>query len=164
MKLYGRFSLATLLKLILSFLLGAGVLLFFYISYRIYISDFIHIYKLHSLYLYAFFVIGGSALGHLIYRFIKITDSLIANEPFTKDNVKSLKWISIDCFIVSCCYVLNFLINPMYGKVEILMIDGKGIHTDVEYLIFLFAGCFILILSKVFEQAVAYKEENDLTV
>lgn len=164
MKLYGRFSLAAVLRMVLSFLMAVGIVLFFYITYRIFTSDFIKEYKLHSIYLYTFFFVGSSALGHILYRFIRITNCLIVNEPFTHDNVKSLKWIAIDCFIVSFCYVFNFLVNPMYGKVEILMIDGKGIHTDVEYLIFLFAGCFILILSKVFEQAVAYKEENELTI
>ena len=37
-------------------------------------------------------------------------------------------------------------------------------HTDAEIFIFLLAGCFVGILSKVFEQAVKYKKDNDETI
>lgn len=164
MKLYGRMSLATILKVVLSLLLVAGLMVFFYIFYRVVSSEYFWAYSSQGFLLLGFYIVGGLALGHILYCFLRITNTLIESNPFTAENVKSLKWIARDCFTVSLCYVINFLVNPAYGKVEIITIDIKGIHTDVEYLIFLFAGCFILILSKVFEQAVAYKEENDLTV
>lgn len=164
MKLYGKMSLATVLKIVLSLLLMSGVAVFFYIFWRVVSSEYFWAYMPQGYLLLGFYITGGLALGHIMYRFLRITNTLIDSNPFTPDNVKSLKWIAYDCFIVSACYIINFLVNPAYGHVEILTIDIKGIHTDVEYLIFLFAGCFILILSKVFEQAVAFKEENDLTV
>lgn len=164
MKLYGKMSLATALKLVLSLLLVTGMGVFFYIFYRVVNSEYFWAYMPQGALLLGFYITGGLALGHILYRFLRITNTLIDSNPFTPDNVKSLRWIAYDCFIVSACYIINFLINPAYGHFEILTIDIKGIHTDVEYLIFLFAGCFILILSKVFEQAVAFKEENDLTV
>ena len=39
-----------------------------------------------------------------------------------------------------------------------------GVHTDLEVFIFLFAAAFIYILAKVFDKAVTFKEENDLTI
>lgn len=162
MRLYGKTSLATALKIVLSLLLVAGFAVFFYIFYRVVSSQYFWVYARQGYLLLGFYTVGGLALGHILYRFLRITNTLIDSNPFTPDNVKSLKWIARDCFAVSFCYLINFFVNP--SKVEILTIDIKGIHTDVEYLIFLFAGCFILILSKVFEQAVAFKEENDLTV
>jgi len=164
MKLYGRMSLATVLKIVLSLLLIMGLGVFFYIFYRVVSSEYFWVNAPQGFMLLGFYIVGGLALGHILYRFLRITNTLIDSNPFTPDNVKSLKWIARDCFVVSFCYLINFLVNPAFAKVEIITIDIKGIHTDVEYLIFLFAGCFILILSKVFEQAVAYKEENDLTV
>lgn len=162
MKLYGKASLATALKIVLSLLLVGGFAVFLYIFYRVVSSEYFWAYAPQGYLLLGFYTVGGLALGHILYRFLRITNTLVDSNPFTRDNVKSLKWIARDCFAVSMCYLINFFINP--SKVEILTIDIKGIHTDVEYLIFLFAGCFILILSKVFEQAVAFKEENDLTV
>jgi len=164
MKLYGRMSLASLLKATLSLLLVIGFAVFVYIFYRVVSSEYFWAYMPQGYLLLVFYITGGLALGHILYRFRRITETLVESNPFTPDNVKSLKWIAYDCFIVSGCYLINFFVNPAYGHVEILTIDIKGIHTDVEYLIFLFAGCFILILSKVFEQAVAFKEENDLTI
>lgn len=164
MKLYGRMSLATGLKIVLSLLLIGGFAVFFYIFYRVVSSDYFWAHSPQGFLLLGFYIIGGVALGHILYRFLRITNTLIDSNPFTPDNVKSLKMIARDCFVVSFCYLINFFINPAFTKVEIITIDIKGIHTDVEYLIFLFAGCFILILSKVFDQAVAFKEENDLTV
>ena len=164
MKLYGKQSLSTMLKIVLLMMMAVITVLFFYIGYSIVLSAAAHNFALQSLLLLAFFILGSLASEHILYRFMRITNTLIASDPFTTDNVKSLRFIARDCFIVSLCYLVNFIVNPAYGKVQIISVDGKGVHTDVEYLIFLFAGCFILILSKVFEQAVVYKEENDLTV
>lgn len=164
MALYGKASLATILKTILTILLISGATVYLYIFYRVVSSEYFRVYMAQGYLLLLFYIVGGLALGHIIYRFRRITCTLIESNPFTKDNVVSLKWIAYDCFTVAGCYIINFLVNPAYGHVEIITIDIKGIHTDVEYLIFLFAGCFILILSKVFDQAVAFKEENDLTV
>ncbi len=164
MRLYGKKSLATALQIVLAMLLLCGAGVFFYIFYRVVSSNYFWAYYPQGYLLLAFYTVGGFALGHILYRFLRITRTLIDSNPFTPDNVKSLKWIAYDCFAVSACYLINFIVNPAYGHVEIITIDIKGIHTDVEYLIFLFAGCFILILSKVFEQAVVFKEENDLTV
>lgn len=164
MRLFGKMSLATALKIVLSLLLICGAGVFFYIFYRVISSEYFWAYFPQGYMLLGFYIIGGLALGHILYRFLRISNTLIESNPFTTDNVKSLKWIAYDCFTVSACYLINFIINPAYGHMEIITIDIKGIHTDVEYLIFLFAGCFILILSKVFEQAVKFKEENDLTI
>jgi hypothetical protein len=55
-------------------------------------------------------------------------------------------------------------INKQYVNFTLVAIDNKGIHTDLEFLIFFFAACFIFVLSQVFKQAVEFKEENDLTI
>ena len=94
----------------------------------------------------------------------KILLSLMKANPFIRENVKALKKVSSECFIIAGCYICNMVINSNFKDFNFIYVDDKGIHTDMEFIIFLFAGCFILILAKVFQQAVEYKEENDFTI
>ncbi|MNP13052.1 hypothetical protein D3C76_1053170 [compost metagenome] len=91
-------------------------------------------------------------------------DSLVKENPFTRENVKALKRMSICCITVATCYIINLIINFSSGQYKLIYIDNTGIHTDMEFLIFIFAGLFIYVLSKVFENAIEVKEENDYTV
>ena len=113
---------------------------------------------------YILFSIGGISIILILFNLRKVVRSLINITPFVKDNVLCLKRISLLSFIISICYALNFVINGQYKNFNIAYIDSSGIHTDIEFLIFFFAGCFILILSEVFKQAVEVKEENEFTI
>jgi hypothetical protein len=110
------------------------------------------------------FLVGGLSLLGMLYSLRGVVDSLIKRTPFVWSNVKSLKRISIFSFIISICYALNILLNNQFTDLKIVVLDLKGIHTDIEFLIFFFAGCFLFILYEVFKQAVEFKEENDLTI
>ncbi|HCW04918.1 MAG TPA: hypothetical protein DGK91_10605 [Clostridium sp.] len=72
-----------------------------------------------------------------------------------------MRW---SCFTITACYIINFIINNQFRDFKFILIDEQGILTDIEFLIFFFTGCFILILSQVFKQAIEYKEDNDLTI
>ena len=78
--------------------------------------------------------------------------------------VKSLKNIALSCFIITICYLINFFYNNQFKSFRLIEIAPTGIHTDTEFLIFFFAGCFVLILAQIYKQAVEVKEENDFTV
>lgn len=164
MKYYGEKSLASVLKFILNFLLVIGICMFIYISKNVISSNDLQIGFLRKMTIYGLFLIGSISLILIVYNLKKIVNSLVEVNPFIRENVKSLKMIATECFIITGCYLINFFINPKYGDFNLITVDMKGIHTDMECFIFLFAGCFIFILSKVFEQAVEVKEENDLTI
>lgn len=117
-----------------------------------------------SIITYSLFLVGGGGLYVILFNLRKIVISLISSDPFVYENVKRIRNISKACFVVAAGYVLNFFINDQYLDFKLAYIDNKGIHTDLEFLIFFFAGCFILILSEVFKRAVQVKEENDYTV
>lgn len=59
---------------------------------------------------------------------------------------------------------LNFFSNDQFKDFSLISIDSKGTHTDMEFLIFFFAGLFVLILVQVYKQTVEVKDENDYTV
>lgn len=110
------------------------------------------------------FFIGTSSLVFILYCLRKILKSVTNAGPFNMSIVKSLKNIALSCFIITMCYLINFFYNNQFRSFKLIKIDSTGIHTDTEFLIFFFAGCFVLILAQIYKQAVEVKEENDFTV
>lgn len=171
MKYYGKKSLSSFLKIILIVLLLIGTVAYIGISilkipdvFNLILSNVEIRNKLTILITYILFLTGGIAAISIVFHLIKIVDSLIKINPFVQQNVISLKKISIDCFIICGNYIINFFVNDLYKNFHIIEVDLKGIHTDGEFLLFFFGGCFVLILSHVFKQAVEAKEENDFTI
>lgn len=110
------------------------------------------------------FFIGTASLVFILYSLRRILKSVIKEGPFNRCNVKSLYNIAISCFVITICYLINFFYNNQFKSFALIDIDAKGIHTDTEFLIFFFAGFFILILAQVYKQAIEVKEENDFTI
>jgi len=162
MKYYGKSSLSLFLKILLDILGIGGFILFLFILKDTLKKDLS--FSPAAVVTCLLFVIGSLALFAILFYLRKIVISLIKVTPFVIENVKSLKRMSICCFIISACYVINFVINNKLKDFQLINIDSKGVHTDVEFLVFFFAGCFILILSQVFKQAIEYKEDNDFTI
>lgn len=110
-------------------------------------------------------LIGGFlSLFYLIFNLREILKTLLEDDPFVWKNVKRIKNVAKCSFIMSLCYLINIFVNRKIMKMKILVIDDYGIHTDWDFMIFFMAGGFIYILGKVFEKAVQYKEDNDLTI
>ena len=164
MKYYGKISLSSLLKLMLDALIIVGFIVYLLILRRALVVQGVNLLNFKTIITCILFVLGGFALLCIMYYLRRIVNSLVKASPFVRENVESLKIIAISCFIISGSYVLNFFINNQYLSFKLIDIDAKGIHTDIEFIIFFFAGCFTLILSKVFKQAIEVKEENDFTI
>lgn len=162
MKYYGKRSLSGMLNIILSLVIIFGIALTCYTYYITFINSNIGFYK--KIIAIILLTVGIISTFTIIIELKRIIKSLVLENPFSKDNVKALKRISNGCFIISACYIINFIINIGKESFQIININISGIHTDAEFFIFLLAGSFIMVLAKVFEQAVKYKEENDLTI
>jgi len=164
MKYYGKTSLSSLLKLMLDILIITGFIVYLFILIKTLRIEQINLLNPKNIITCTLFVLGGFALLCIMYYLKCIMNSLVKATPFIWENVKSLRNVAIACFTVSACYVLNFFINNQFMNFKLIEIDANGIHTDIEFIIFFFAGCFTAILSKVFKQAIEVKEENDLTI
>jgi hypothetical protein len=77
--------------------------------------------------------------------------TVIKENPFVRENVVSLKKMGYYAFVIAAAMVVKllFIVTP---------------STVVLFLVFIIAGLFSLVLSQVFDQAVTYKLENDLTI
>jgi hypothetical protein len=97
------------------------------------------------------FMIAGIFALVLLWELRNIFRTVIHSNPFVKENVKSLQRMGNCSFIiaVSMAVRLVFIITPA---------------ALVLVAVFLIAGLFSLVLSQVFDQAVTYKLENDLTI
>jgi hypothetical protein len=164
MKYYGKMSLASILKISLDTMIVIGIVIYFILSKGMLMEKAVDMAGVRYIITYILFSIGGISVILILFKLRKVVSSLINVTPFIRDNVISLKRISLLSFVISICYALNFVINGQYKSFSIAYIDATGIHTDIEFLIFFFAGWFILILSKVFKQAVEVKEENEFTI
>ena len=164
MKYYGKTSLSSLLKLMLDSLIVIGFIVYLLILRKALVTQKVNLLNPKNIITCILFVLGGFALLCIMYYLRCIMNSLVKSIPFINQNVESLKSVATSCFIISGCYVVNFFINNQYLNFKLIEIDAKGIHTDIEFIIFFFAGCFTLVLSKVFKQAIEVKEENDFTV
>ncbi|MGH4118499.1 DUF2975 domain-containing protein [Clostridium sp.] len=164
MKYYGKMSLASLLKISLDIMIITGIVICFLMSKQTLMEKGVDMTEGRFIITNILFILGSTSIILILFNLRKIVNSLIKVTPFIKDNVLCLKNISLLCFIIAICYTLNFFINGQYKNFNIAYIDSSGIHTDIEFLIFFFVGCFILILSQVFKQAVEVKEENEFTI
>lgn len=109
-------------------------------------------------------IIGISSLFYIVFKLKGIIKTLIIGDPFVRSNVIAFNRISIASLIIALCYLINLFVNSNFKEFQFIYVDNMGIHTDMEVFIFLFAAAFIFILAKVFDKAVTFKEENDLTI
>lgn len=97
-----------------------------------------------------YFVLGVLALA-LLRELRKIFRTVLDRNCFVMENVESLRKMGNLSFFIA---VLSVVRSIVYVTVAMLVV----------ILVFIIAGLFSKILALVFEEAVAYKEENDLTV
>lgn len=97
------------------------------------------------------FIIAGVFALIILWNLRKMFRSVIEEDPFIQENVISLKVMGICSFAIAIMMAIRlfFIITP---AALILVV------------VFLVAGLFSLVLSQVFDRAVTYKLENDLTI
>lgn len=155
MKYVGKNSLSSYFKIFIILLmfaavavvLGLPILLKRYISWL----NYIHLYDISYKYLLLILYISGISSLFILNELRKIFNTLENYDPFVLHNVKSLKTISNFCFLIGIVYV---------SKIFIL----NSFMTLIIVLVFIVCGILALVLSEVFNQAVKYKEDNDLTI
>lgn len=97
------------------------------------------------------FIIAGTLALIILRELRNMFGTVIAGDPFVKENVKSLKRMGICAFLIAAIMLIRLF----------LVIS---ITVMVLVLVFTVAGLFSIVLSQVFDQAVTYKMENDLTI
>ncbi len=97
-----------------------------------------------------YFVLGVSAVV-LIRELQKIFRTVLRGDCFVETNVASLRKMGNWSFFIALMAVVR---SVVYMTIAMLVV----------ILVFVIAGLFSKVLSYVFEEAVRYKQENDLTI
>lgn len=145
-------KITLLTKYLLDFMFYSGILVTltlpfsirFYGKYNTYFRD-----NYYSL-LVVFFLAGIFAVL-IILELRKMFRSVLDDNCFIRKNVKSLEKMSIYSFfiaVIMACRVFIYLTPAVF----------------VIILVFVIAGLFSKVLAQVFDKAVTYKLENDLTI
>ena len=116
----------------------------FYGKYNSYFAD--NFYSLCVI----FFLSGIFAIL-IIQQLRKMFTTVINNDCFVRENVASLEKMSIYSFFIAVITACRLFI---YLTPAVLII----------ILVFVIAGLFSKVLAGVFDKAITYKEENDLTI
>ncbi|MCF0147777.1 MAG: DUF2975 domain-containing protein [Clostridium sp.] len=157
-------KLSSVLSIILSITIVFGIILTGILVYNTFISKGIEDVIIDKGLIILLLVVGIGNLFYIVFMLKGIINTLIKGDPFVRSNAIAFKKISISCLLISICYLINLFINSNFKEFKFIYVDNMGIHTDMEVFIFLFAAAFIYILAKVFDKAVSFKEENDLTI
>ena len=158
-------NLTKMTKLLLDFMFYAGIVVTVtlpltvrfamqWISGRVADAPLVHLHWGIGQYYVAtvviYFFLGVAALL-LIWELRKMFGTVLKQKAFVQENVKSLhKMAKISLAIV----VLSVIRSAVYMTIAMLVV----------ILVFVIAGLFSEVLSRVFEEAINYKEENDLTI
>ena len=97
-----------------------------------------------------YFVLGILALA-IIWELRKMFKTVLAKNCFVRENVTSLKHMSYYSGLIVLMSVVRTIV---YTTIAMLVI----------ILVFVIAGLFCQVLAQIFDEAVNYKEENDLTI
>ncbi len=97
-----------------------------------------------------YFVLGIAALV-LIRELRRIFGTVLAGDCFVQENVVSLRKMGNWSFFIALMSVVRSIVYLTVAMAVVI-------------LVFVIAGLFSKVLALVFEQAVSFKEENDLTI
>ena len=141
-----KLSLAKGTKYLLDFMFYAGILVTISLPFSLkYIGKYLEAVEEHYLPAVIIFAILGVLALLLINELRKMFGTVLAENCFVPENVASLSFFIAAMSAVRCV---------VYLTIAMLVI----------ILVFIIAGMFSKVLAMVFEEAVRYKEENDLTI
>lgn len=87
----------------------------------------------------------------IVYQLRKMMKTVVKRECFVDSNTKSLSTMGKVSFVITVLFIVKCILLPTPASFVIV-------------LTFFIAGVFSHVLSLVFEEAVRFKEENDLTI
>lgn len=146
-------SIIRITKLLLDFMFFAGILVTITLPFTIsWITDlYLQALRAHyTEYVIIYFSLGLLAIA-ILGELRKMFRTILKGDCFVYDNVVSLQRMGTYSFMIAAI-----------SLVRTIMILTNAML--VVILVFIVAGLFSKVLAFVFEDAVRYKEENDLTI
>ncbi len=139
-------------KRLLDFMFYAGILVTatlpvtipFYGRYNVYFSQ-------HKVAMIVLFGLSGVMALLIVRELRRMFDSVLAEDCFVRANVVSLRRMGSYSFCIAVLTAGRMILYPTPTEAIVI-------------LVFVIAGLFSKVLARVFDMAVSYKLENDLTI
>ncbi len=147
-----KLSLTKGTKYLLDFMFYSGILVTVSLPFSMkYIGRYLEDVRQNYISVVVIFAIMGILALLLLNELRKMFRTILNENCFVLENVASLRRMGDISFFIAAMSVVRCVV---YLTVSMLVI----------ILVFLIAGMFSKVLAMVFEEAVRYKEENDLTI
>ena len=148
---YERIKKLTKLILDIMFFTGIIVLLTLPIWLRFAGTHYSKDIEIHYLAMLIVFAVSGLNGILIVNELRKMMKTVLEANCFVEDNVKSLRRMARYSLVISIFFFIKVLLVPTPATLIII-------------LVFFIAALFSVVLSCVFQEAVNYKDENDLTI
>ena len=148
---YERIKKLTKLILDIMFFTGIIVLLTLPIWLRFAGTHYSKDIENHYLAMVIVFAVSGLNGLLIVNELRKMMKTVLEVNCFVEDNVKSLRRMARYSLVISIFFFIKVLLVPIPATLIII-------------LVFFIAALFSVVLSCVFQEAVNYKDENDLTI
>lgn len=147
-------TVAVITKYLLDFMFFVGIIVTITLPWSVrLVADFVHFEDFDDRYMEVvsiYFVLGILAVL-ILGELRKMFRTVLKNDCFVRENVVSLQRMGTYSFIIAAVCLLRLF---LYTTVAVLVL----------VLVFVIAGLFSKVLAFVFDKAVDYKLENDLTI
>lgn len=97
------------------------------------------------------YILSGILCIKIVKELRKMFITVLEEDPFVESNADSLKIMGKCAFVTALLSLIRFPMSPTPSTVVIIIV-------------FSIAGLFSIVLCQVFEKAIQYKRENDLTI
>lgn len=138
-------------KWMLDFMFYAGILVTLTLPLTVYMIYHNKVYGWYYVGLLILFAVSGVLALLIIWELRRMFRTVLADDCFVESNVNGLRRMGSYSFWIAAvwCVRVFLYVTPASG---------------VVILVFVVAGLFSKVLSQVFDRAVTYKRENDLTI
>lgn len=151
MKNHLALTKATKLLLDIIFYIAPIIWLLLPVLFHFILMNYYHVSSLNYVFFSIVFMIAGVFVWLILYELRCMLKSVLFKDPFILRNVQALKRMGIYAFFITICMLVTLLCYLNFS-------------TFLLAVVFFIAGLFSLVLSIVFQEAVFYKKENDLTI
>ena len=105
----------------------------------------------HLIFYEILFALAGIFSEMILWELRKMLCTVLSDNCFIRRNVSSLKRMSLYAFAIAALMAVRVILFFTPGMLAIVCV-------------FLLAGLFSLVLAQVFDRAVSYKQNDDLTI
>lgn len=97
------------------------------------------------------FLLAGVCAVLILFELRRMLNTVVSDDCFVRQNVSSLCRMAYYAFAIAALMAVRLVVFFTPGMLAIACV-------------FLLAGLFSLVLAQVFDRAVSYKQDNDLTI